>query len=63
MSTHKNERKLFPTFGVDDPSFGEFDPASLLGEFIQFYGTSIKLQNVDVIKQRGALDTIEVNFS
>jgi hypothetical protein len=63
MSTHKNERKMFPTFGVDDPTFGAFDPASLLGEFIQFYGSSIQLQNVDVIRQRGALDTIEVNFT
>lgn len=63
MSTHKNERKLFPTFGVDDPTFGEFDPAQLLGEFIQFYGDTIRLENVDVIKQRGALDTIEVNFT
>ena len=63
MSTHKNERKLFPTFGVNDPTFGEFDPAELLGEFIQFYGDSIQLENVDVIRQQGALDTIEVNFT
>jgi|TARA_R110000824_G_C15119270_1_gene667894 hypothetical protein len=62
VSTHKGERPLFPTFGTDDPTFGDFNGSELIEEFAQFYGTTIVVSNIDVIKRRGAVDSIEVNF-
>ena len=62
MSTHKGERPLFPSFGMDDPTFDEFNGSELIEEFAQFYGTSILIEDVDVIQKQGAVDTIEVNF-
>ena len=62
VSTHKGERPLFPTFGVDDPTFQDFSGSELLEEFTQFYGDSILIEDVDVIKKQGAVDSIEINF-
>ena len=63
MSTHKQERKVFPSFGIVDPTFDGLNASDILGEFIQFYGTEIDLVGVDMVRQRGALDKIEVKFS
>ena len=62
VSTHKGEHPLFPSFGTDDPTFDDFTGAELIEEFAQFYGTSIVVSDIEIIKRRGAVDTIEVNF-
>lgn len=62
VSTHKGEHRLFPTFGTDDPTFNEFSPESMIEEFAQFYGTSIQVENVDIINQGGAISTVEIKF-
>tara|TARA_B100001996_G_scaffold357450_1_gene321410 strand:+ start:458 stop:754 length:297 start_codon:yes stop_codon:yes gene_type:complete len=62
VSTHKGEHPLFPSFGTDDPTFDTFTGAELISEFSQFYGSTIVISDIDIIKKRGAVDTIEVNF-
>ena len=54
MSTHKQERKVFPSFGIVDPTFDGLNASDILGEFIQFYGTEIDLVGVNMVRQRGA---------
>lgn len=62
VSTHKGERPLFPSFGTDDPTFDDFTGNSLVNEFIQFYGSSVVINHIDIIKKHGAIKNIEVNF-
>ena len=63
MSTHKQERKVFPSFGIVDPTFDGLNASDILGEFIQFYGDEINLVKVDMVREKGALDKIDVKFS
>ena len=63
MSTHKQERKVFPSFGIVDPTFDGLNASDILGEFIQFYGDEINLVKVDMVREQGALDKIDVKFS
>jgi hypothetical protein len=61
--TRLNERKVFPTFGITDPAFNEFSPMELIDSISQFYGSTIAIDNVEVLKTQGAVDTIQVVFS
>ena len=63
VSTHKTERKVFPMFGITDPTFDDFVPLELMDSISQFYGTTLGLSDVEIIKHQGAIDTIEINFS
>ena len=63
VSTHKNERKVFPAFGMSDPTFDDFVPLELIDSIAQFYGTSLPLSEVEIVKKQGALETIEINFT
>ena len=60
--TNKGERPMWPTFGVTDPSFGNMAEVDILEEFSTFYGASILLDRVNIIKREGAVSRIEVNF-
>ena len=60
--TNKGERPLYPTFGVTDPVFENMATEDLLEEFSTFYGSSILLDRVNIIKNRGSVSRIEVNF-
>ena len=62
VSTHKDERPVFPMFGITDPTFRDFTPLELIDSIGHFYGTSLTVSEVQVIKTQGAIDTIEVNF-
>ncbi len=63
ISTHKGERALFPSFGIDDPTFDDgFSGNALVSEFSQFYDTSVVINHIDIIKKHGAINNIEVNF-
>ena len=63
VSTHKEERKVFPMFGVTDPTFDDFVPLELIDSISQFYGTTLDLSDVEIVKTQGAINTIEINFS
>jgi len=63
VSTHKEERKVFPMFGVTDPTFDDFVPLELIDSILQFYGTTLGLSDVEIVKNQGAINTIEINFS
>jgi hypothetical protein len=60
--TNKGERVLWPTFGVTDPSFDNMAEEDILEEFSTFYGGSIMLDRVNIIKSQGKVNRIEVNF-
>ena len=63
VSTHKSERKVFPMFGVTDPTFDDFVPLEMIDSMAQFYGGTLGLSDVEIVKTQGAIDTIEINFS
>ena len=63
VSTHKEERKVFPMFGVTDPTFDDFVPLELIDSIAQFYGSTLNLSDVEIVKNQGAINTIEINFS
>lgn len=60
--TNKGERQMWPTFGVTDPSFDNMAEEDILEEFSTFYGASILLDRVNIIKREGTISRIEVNF-
>ena len=41
----------------------DFVPLELLDSISQFYGTTLGLSDVEIVKTQGAIDTIEINFS
>ena len=63
VSTHKEERKVFPMFGVTDPTFDDFVPLELIDSIAQFYGSTLDLSDVEIVKNQGAINSIEINFS
>lgn len=63
MSTHKEERKVFPAFGITDPTFEGLGSFEIIDAISQFYGVSLAIEEVEVIKEQGALETIEVKFT
>ncbi len=62
ISTHVGERPLFPSFGVTDPTFDRFHPLEMIDAMGHFYGATLGITDIRVIKTQGAVDTIEVNF-
>tara|TARA_B100000470_G_C19500950_1_gene263043 strand:- start:143 stop:436 length:294 start_codon:yes stop_codon:yes gene_type:complete len=60
--TNKGERQMWPTFGVTDPTFDNMHEQEILEEFSTFYGGSIMLDRVNIVKREGKVDRIEVNF-
>ena len=62
ISTHQGERKLFPSFGITDPTFDDFVPEAMLEEFVKFYGDTVVVSKINVIKREGAVKNIEVKF-
>lgn len=63
MSTHIEERKVFPAFGITDPTFEGLGSFEIIDSIAQFYGTSLSIEAVEVIQEQGALETIEVKFT
>ena len=61
--TRLEERKVFPAFGITDPAFDDFNPMELIDSISQFYGETIAIDDIQVLKTQGAVDTIQVNFS
>ena len=47
---------------MTDPTFDNMQEEDILEEFSTFYGSSIMLDRVNIIKREGKVDRIEVNF-
>tara|TARA_Y100000296_G_scaffold52838_1_gene60441 strand:- start:506 stop:799 length:294 start_codon:yes stop_codon:yes gene_type:complete len=60
--TNKGEHLVYPTFGVIDPVFENLATEDILEGFSEFYGSSILLDRVNVIKRAGTVNRIEVLF-
>ena len=54
IKTEKNERALFPTYGITDPVFKGFDAAEFIESFTDFYKTTeICIKEVEVTNNAG----------
>ena len=62
LQTLVNERSVTPDFGIDDPTFSDFDAPSFTEKFQGFYADSIVLQEIEVVQEAGALAEINVSF-
>ena len=68
IRTEKNERALFPTYGIVDPVFKGFDAAEFIESFTDFYKASeICIKEVEVTNANGfsrdkAFQNVAVKF-
>lgn len=62
IRTYRDERPVMPEFGTTDPTFDEFDAEAFAEKFQAFYGSTIALQNIEVVQSEGAVSQIHVTF-
>jgi len=64
LRTEKNERILFPAFGIVDPVFHKFDSADFLDSFLEFYPSNkIQITGIDITEDSGKASNVAVNFT
>jgi|TARA_B100001250_G_scaffold401579_1_gene413617 hypothetical protein len=63
LRTEKEERALFPAFGITDPVFHKFDSGEFVDSFLEFYKPSeIAIENVDILEEGGNVLNVSVGF-
>jgi hypothetical protein len=63
IKTEKQERPLFPSFGIEDPVFKGFDIAEFVDSFLEFYKSQhIAIEEVEVSQKNGVLQDVAVRF-
>ena len=63
LKTEKQERPLFPSFGIEDPVFKGFDTAEFLDSFLEFYNTKhIRIEEVEISQKNGVVQDVAVRF-
>lgn len=63
VKTELGERPVFSEFGITDPTFDRFDAEGFTERFRLFYKSSnIKLTNIELAEQGGALIEIGIEF-
>jgi hypothetical protein len=63
IRTHKNERLMFPSFGIVDPTFDKFDVSRFSEGFNNFYKTSdIKITRISTSSFQGAVTDVLIDF-
>lgn len=64
MRTDTGERRIFPTFGITDPTFDDFNSGAFFDSFSNFYDSSdINLEEIEVVEEGGAVVDVIVEFS
>ena len=64
MRTDTSERRMFPTFGITDPTFDDFNSGTFYDSFSNFYDSGdIKLEEIEVVEEGGAVVDVIVDFS
>ena len=63
VKTELGERPLFDQFGITDPTFDRFDAEGFTERFRLFYKSdNIKLTNIELAEQGGAVIEIDIEF-
>lgn len=64
LRTHKGERAIFDSFGIDEPTFDAFSTAEFYDAFGDFYDEStLNIEEIEVSETNGVLTDIKVAFS
>lgn len=64
MRTDTGERRMFPTFGITDPTFDAFDSGTFYDSFSSFYDSGdINLEEIEVVEEGGVVVNVRVDFS
>lgn len=64
MRTDTGERLMFPTFGITDPTFDDFNSGTFYESFSNFYDSSaISLEEIEVVEEGGVVVDVVVDFS
>lgn len=61
LLTHKRERSIYQEFGIDDPSFNEFDETDVAANFATFYST-IELQSIEIAAAQAGVSDITIRY-
>jgi hypothetical protein len=61
VKTHLGERPIYQDFGIEDPTFDDFDEGTFGSEFASFYD-NIELMDIVVIEKAGAVDQVDITF-
>lgn len=61
VKTHVGEHPIYRDFGIEDPTFDDFDEGNFGTEFASFY-ENIELVDIVVIEKGGALDEVQISF-
>ncbi len=63
IRTEREERLIFPGFGIVEPTFHTFDTGQFYDSFNDFYSPNdIDILEIDLIESNGALTDVEVKF-
>ena len=62
VQTHRKERFVMQEFGIDDPTFDEFDAEAMAEGFHLFYPNSISLTDIEVEQIEGATSAVHVTY-
>ena len=64
LRTEKDERALFPAFGITDPVFHRFDSGEFIDSFLEFYKPSeIAIEGVSITEEGGSVTNVAVTFN
>ena len=61
IRTHSGERLIYKDFGIDDPTFDDFDEADFASAFSDFY-PDIVIATIEVEEEKGAISNIRIEF-
>ncbi len=63
LRTEKNERPLLPDFGMNEPTFHEFDSGQFFDAFLNFYsGQTLEITEVKLLEAAGVVSDIQIGF-
>ncbi len=63
LRTEKNERPLLPDFGMNEPTFHEFDSGEFFDSFLNFYSSqTLELTEVKVLESSGVVSDVQISF-
>lgn len=63
LRTSKNERPMVPDFGVDEPTFHEFDSGEFFDSFLNFYSSStLEITEIKILEIAGVVSDVQIGF-
>jgi hypothetical protein len=63
LRTYKDERLMFPDFGIEDPVFNRFDVSQFLESFSDFYSSDqIQISSISTAKAEGVVTDVLIEF-